>query len=114
MNFNNQNGMAVVEALTVAIVVGSLVTLLLAGMYLTFAKVWIQHSSYKGLICAVQGQPSSICKSIVKEKLHSGLPIGRVNSLSLRPSGSGWKIYIKWTMMAGRNLQYSKSLRYEK
>lgn len=105
-----ESGSVVVESLIsftaiIAIVAGGLTV-----AYHSFAKVWIDHSSYEALICLGTSSTVFQCEERLRKRLKRALPIGRIAHLRLNRSPSRARVELRLAFKNQTLLRHQASL----
>jgi hypothetical protein len=70
------------------------------GVYLIFARAWMQYQSEQALYCLSESKPAFICRRALEKKLLAGLPWGRLGKMQLSTAEKGkhqnWNVEVEW------------------
>lgn len=122
----NERGSAALEIWPVFATLVLFTMGLLTGVYLIFARAWIQYQSEQALYCLSEAKPVVLCRRSLEKKLTGALPWGQVGPLSLHSSTVGkneqWKVDVEWKFqrvslkiakeLDARRLLQSRALRW--
>lgn len=96
----NEKGSALTEALPALAALLVFVTGILLGVYLIFARAWMQYQSEQALYCLSEGRTEFICRRSLEKKLDAALMWGRLGSARLDSSTRGmneyWNAEVRW------------------
>ena len=100
MILNRNAGSAMAEALPAIAALLIFIAGISIGVYLIFARAWMQYQSEQALYCLGEAKPAFICRRFLERKLESGLPWGRLGKMQLNSVARGqhqkWNIEVEW------------------
>jgi apolipoprotein N-acyltransferase len=100
MIIKNNFGNAIAEALPAIAALLVFIVGIFLGVYLIFARAWIQYQSEQALYCLSESKPAFVCHRGLQNKLASSLPWGRVGKTQLSSTTKGkhqnWNVEVEW------------------
>jgi len=94
---SNQRGSAVVETSLSMTVVATVIVGGMSILYFSFTRVWLNHSSYEGLICLSTRAAQGECEARFRNDTANAIPIGRVSELHMTRSKHQAKIDVRFS-----------------
>ncbi len=100
MILKNDAGSAIVESLAAITALLVFIVGIWIGVYLIFARAWMQYQSEQALYCLSESKPALICRRALQKKLVTGLPFGRLGRMRLSSAAKGkhqnWNVEVEW------------------
>lgn len=93
----NDRGFSSLETMAALLAVVAVVSTLLVVAYLSFTKIWLQHTSHEALLCTAKGHSIFQCESQMKKRLNilGGFFKPTVNFKTERDRGQ-YQLHVKY------------------
>lgn len=96
MGINKCRGQALLEAVLALPCTLLIFFVLIAIVYLGFARAWIGYQSDQALFCLAEGESQFHCRRMIEKSVQRFLPFGELRRVQLDSFNDQWRATIDW------------------